>query len=106
MHQPLLLDSQIRDFVFIPLIIMIFFIGILRYSGRDLMMGKSAKIPDPIEISKQTIEKASEVLDIGKLQENIDGDGPHNNALARSAFLRNNCNYLPSQSIVLRKAYF
>ena len=105
MHQALVLDSQIRDFVFIPLIFMIFTIGILRYAGRDLMMGNSAKVPDQIQITKEMVEN-DEMIDLSKIQEQVEGEGPDNNALTRSSIIRSNANYLPSESIKLRKAFF
>lgn len=105
MHQSILLDSQIRDFVFIPLILMIFFIGILRYAGRDMLMGKTMKEPEPVLVSKQQIGDNSEA-DFDQIQKKIEGEGPDNSALQRSTRIREACNFLPSQSILKRKAYF
>lgn len=99
------MDSQIRDFVFIPLVFMIFLIGILRYAGRDLMMGKSQKIPDPVLVTKTAIEDDS-LIDFEEIQNHIEGDGPDNNALMRSTVFRNGCNFIPSTSVLKRKAYF
>ena len=85
---------------------MIFFIGVLRYASRDLMSGRSSKIPEQINITKQAIHNSEELIDFEKIQEEIEGDSPDSNALSRSTLLRNNSNYLPSQSVILRKAYF
>lgn len=105
MHQSLVLDNQIRDFVFIPLIFMIFCIGVLRYSARDLMMNKKSKIPDKVLVTRDMI-KNDEVIDFQKIQGEMESETSDNNALARSALVRNNCNYLPSQAVVQRKSYF
>lgn len=105
MHQALVLDSQIRDFVFIPLIVMVFFIGILRYAGRDLMMNKGKKDPDPIMITKEMLEN-DELIDLGEIQSQIEGTEHYNNALTRSGRFRVNCDHLPPDSIKIRKAYF
>lgn len=105
MHQSILLDGQIRDFVFIPLILMIFFIGILRYAGRDMLMGKSTKEPEPVIVTKQQIGDNSEA-DFEQIQKKIEGEGPDNSALLRSTRMREASNFLPSTSVVKRKAYF
>lgn len=105
MHQALVLDSQIRDFVFIPLIFMIFFIGILRYAGRDMMMGKGSKSPEQVRINKDMLKDES-LIDFQKIQSELEGEGPDNHALARSTQIRNNSNFLPAESVKLRKAYF
>lgn len=105
MHQALILDSQIRDFVFLPLIFMIFCIGILRYAGRDLMMGKSKKMPDPVMITPQMLDDDT-LIDFENIQSKVEGEGPDNNALTRSTIVRTNGHCLPAQSIKQRKAYF
>ena len=89
MHQALVLDSQIRDFVFIPLIIMVFFIGILRYAGRDIMMNKGKKDPEPLEITNEMCE-STKLIDLSKIQEEIKGTEPDSCAIARSAIIRAN----------------
>ena len=105
MHQSIVLDSQIRDFVFIPLILMIFLIGILRYTGRDMLMGKTVKTPEPVIITKQQISNNAEA-DFEQIQKKIEGEGPDNSALLRSTRMREACHFIPSPSILKRKAYF
>mmetsp|Transcript_19997 Transcript_19997/g.22326 ORF Transcript_19997/g.22326 Transcript_19997/m.22326 type:complete len:287 (-) Transcript_19997:44-904(-) len=105
MHQPIVLDGQIRDFVFIPLIIMVFFIGILRYAGRDLMMNKGKKDPEPLQITKEMLSN-DELIEFDKIQEEVTGDEPDNNALVRSQIMRANGHHIPAESMKKRKAYF
>lgn len=105
MHQALALDSQIRDFVFIPLIIMVFFLGVLRYAGRDLMMGRGKKDPDPVQITQDMLEN-DEPIDLKEIQGEIEGHEYMSNALTRSARFRSSCDFLPAESVKLRKAYF
>lgn len=105
MHQALVLDSQIRDFVFIPLILMQFLVGILRYGGRDIMMGRGKKEPEALKITKDMLEN-DELIDFDAIQDAHEGDDPDNNAISRSNLIRAQCNHLPAESIKLRKAYF
>ncbi len=105
MHQAIVLDSQIRDFVFIPLIVMVFFIGILRYSARDVMMNKGKKDPEPVVVTKDMLEN-DELIDLPEIQSQIEGHEHMGQALVRSARFRTNCDHLPPDAIKVRKAYF
>ena len=105
MQQALVIDSQIRDLVFIPLIIMVFFIGILKYAGRDLMMNRGKKDPEPLHITKSMIEN-TEPIEFEKIHESVEGDEPDNNAIQRSTIMRTNGHCLPAESVRKRKVYF
>ncbi|GAV03345.1 hypothetical protein RvY_13785 [Ramazzottius varieornatus] len=75
----LLLDPNIRTWIFIPIVIITFFIGILRHYVSILMAS-----PKPVQL--QQVKDTQ--------------------ALLRSRILRENGKYLPKSSFLMRKHYF
>lgn len=80
MEHDLLLDPQIRDWVFLPLIVIMFLIGILRHNVTALL--KSEPKPGDKEHLKQAM------------------------ALARSRTLRANSRFVPAAAFHARKQHF
>ncbi|CAK9295783.1 unnamed protein product [Gordionus sp. m RMFG-2023] len=78
MHD-LLLDSKIRIYVFLPIVVITFLVGIVRHYVSILLL------------STKTVE-------IQQIQDS--------QALIRSRFLRENGNFIPKQSFIARKNYF
>ena len=103
MHQAIVLDSQIRDFVFLPLIAMIFIIGVMRIYLRP---APESQAPKTISVSRQSIEGEPLEFDFKELKEEIPDDAKFGNAITRAAKLRKNGNYLPSSAVKNRKAFF
>ncbi|KAL9651281.1 hypothetical protein ABK040_001234 [Willaertia magna] len=80
-HTPatLVIDSQIRDWVLLPIVIFMLLFGILRHYVA--LMFRSSKTPP---LDKLT----------------------HSQTLLKGQILSKNCNYIPQQSFVARKVYF
>lgn len=73
-----MLDNEIRDFVFVPLIIMILLVGMLRYYSRDLMgsgpQNPAANKPTTMnQITKGALQ-SNEPLDFTAIQEGVPQD--------------------------------
>ena len=79
MQLPILLDSNIRDFVFIPLIIMIFLLGVVRIYAMELVKGpgSSSSAPSEIKLTKEQIHNENVEIDFAKLKQEIPEDVIH-----------------------------
>lgn len=105
MHQAIHLDPSIRDNVFLPLIFMIFMVGILRYYSRT-WFASSSPASAKLHIDKDAVQDIQNKVDYAKLAEEVKEDVRFGNALARSTRVRAAANYLPEHAVLNRKAFF
>ena len=105
MHQAIHLDPSIRDNVFLPLIFMIFMVGILRYYSRT-WFASSSPASVKLYIDKDAVQDIQNKVDYAKLAEEVKEDVRFGNALARSTRVRAAANYLPEHAVLNRKAFF
>lgn len=75
----LLLDSQIRKWVFLPIVVITFFVGILRHYVSILLTSQK-------KIEMQQLQDSQVMI--------------------RAMLLRENCKYIPKHSFIMRRHYF
>jgi hypothetical protein len=107
--------------VFVPLILLMVLISILRYFVTKLMYSPDSPVLQKVQLSHKTLKKTilereanfekDEApgldLDIPKtLESGIKQNDRETNALARSTRIRKACEYLPEDSVKIRKAFF
>ena len=118
MKQTLYLDPRIRDYVFVPLVVLMVIVALLRYYVTKIMYAPDNALLQPVAMSyrslKKTIfEKLTDFtkddpgeVNVLKLLEDVKSDFKDTNALARSSRIRTNCEYLPEDAVKARKSYF
>ena len=120
MHEKIYLDPRIRDYVFIPLVLLLFGMNMLRVMAMRYMNEPKNKLHEPASVSYKTLfgtifEKDSNVnrnlpedaIDINKcLEEGTDTNMREGAALKRSQRIRKNHEFLTESTIRTRKAYY
>jgi len=113
------IDPKIRDNVFVPLIILMFFVTILRFYLTKILNAKSNPLTEDCSISQKTLkntmfeldadmsrELPEGTIDLNKSLESIKPDVYCPTVVNRSTQIRKACEFLPEHSVKLRKAYF
>lgn len=120
MHAQLYMDPAIRDFVFLPLCLLMLAFNLLRSMGFRYLHEPKNSLMEPARLSfkalhqtlfetdaDMTKEAVQEQVDLHKmLEEGEAKQNRENYALVRSGKLRKNAEILPENSLKLRKAYF
>ena len=120
MHALIYIDPRIRDYVFLPLVFLMFALQFLRIMAMRYMNEPKNKLLDKAKCAYPTLfgtifEKDAdkerrlpeEQLDIVKMiEERTDTDARETQALARSTKIRAKAEWLPEKAIRNRKAYF
>ena len=107
--------------MFIPLVLLMILVSILRYFVTKLMHSPDSALLGKVQISHRTLKKTilekqadftKDVspgleLDLPKiLEEKVKTDLKEGSALARSTRIRKACEFLPEDSVKLRKAFY
>jgi ER membrane protein complex subunit 3 len=95
----LLLDPNIRTWVFVPIVVVTFFIGIIRHYVSILMA--SQKKVEGQQIKDTLVFSLSVMLPLLTFLFAL-----RRQALLRSRLLRENGKYIPKSSFLMRKHYF
>ena len=120
MHEKIFLDPRIRDYVFIPLVLLLFGMNMLRVMAMRYMNEPKNKLLEEASVSYKTLfgtifEKDSNVnrhlpeepIDINKcLEEGTDTNLREGQAIKRSQRLRKNHEFLTESTMRTRKAYY
>jgi hypothetical protein len=121
MKQTLFIDPRIRDNVFIPLVLLMILVSVLRYFITKLMYAPDSPLLAKVNLSIRTLKKTilekqadftkdeapGTELDLPKiLEEKIKPDIREGGALARSTRIRKSAEFLPEDAVKKRKAYF
>ncbi len=121
MKQTLFIDPRIRDNVFIPLLLLMILVSILRYFVTKLMYSPDSPLIAKVLISHRTLKKTmlekqadfskdsapGLELDLPKiLEEKVKPDIKEGSALTRSTRIRKACEFLPEDAIKLRKSFY
>lgn len=117
----LFFDPKIRDYVFLPMVILMFFVNYLRFYLTKLLNSNSNALLNPASISYRTLRNTmlenradenkeakaeDEEVDLNSCVAKIKDDMKHGSAVVRSSKLRTSANFLPEESVKRRKAYF
>jgi len=122
MHASLYIDPRIRDYVFIPLIVLMVVVQLMRIFGMKYMNEPKNRLLDPAKIAYRTLHgtlfladadlsrempENKEIIDIPKLLDSTeDSNAREIQALNRSARFRKSNEFLPENAIKTRKQYF
>ena len=120
MHDKIFIDPRIRDYVFLPLVFLMFNLQVLRLMAMRYMNEPKNKLLQQAKLSYATLfgtifEKDAdkerrmpeEPVDIVKmLEEKTDTDAREGQALSRSKKVRAKAEWLPESAVKNRKAYF
>ena len=120
MHAQLLIDPRIRDYVFLPLCVLMIAVQLLRIYGMKYMNEPKNPLLEPAQVSYKALqgtlfeadadmskELPSGQIDIAKILEEGDkGQNREVKAMLRSQKLRLCAEFLPENSLKVRKAYF
>lgn len=117
----LFFDPKIRDYVFLPMIVLMFFVNYLRFYLTKLLNSNSNPLLGKASLSYRTLrntmlenraDEAKEVkgedeeVDLDACLKKIKDDMKFGAAVMRSSKLRQTANFLPEESVKKRKAYF
>ena len=114
------MDPRIRDYVFVPLVFLMFTLQILRIMAMRFMNEPKNKMVEKAHVSYTSLfgtlfEKDADrerrlpdgQMDVLKIiEEGIEVDMREMQALARSKTLRKKADWLPEKAVQNRKAYF
>ncbi len=121
MKQTLYIDPRIRDNVFIPLVVLMVIVSLLRFFITKFLQSNDSPALQKVSLSHKTLKKTffekeanfekdeapGLSLDVPKLlDEGIKQNDRETNALARSTRLRKASEFLPEDSMRIRKAYY
>merc|ERR1712060_578999 len=120
MHAQLFLDPRIRDYVFVPLVFLMFNMQMLRIMAMRWMNEPKNKLLNPAKLAYATLfgtifekdadrerQLPDEQLDIPKLIESgTEVDHRETQALARSKKIRTKYEYMTERAVRTRKAYY
>lgn len=121
MVNALYFDPKIRDYVFLPMIVLMFFVNYLRFYLTKLLNSNSNPLLEKASLSYKTlrgtmlesrsdenkeIKQDGEEVDLNTCLEKIKDDIKYGAAVIRSNRIRKACNFLPEDSVKKRKAYF
>lgn len=120
MHAQIYLDARIRDYVFIPLVMLMVGVQLLRITAMRYLNAPSNKLLNPAKLSLGSLqgtyfekdadiqrELPAEPIDVKKcLEEGTTSDNKEGMALARSMRIRKNAEWLPEQAVKTRKAFY
>ena len=120
MHALIYIDPRIRDYVFLPLVFLMFGLQFLRIFLMRWMNEPKNKLKDKAQLAYSTLfgtifEKDAdkerklpdEPLDIIKmLEEGYEQDSKEGQALARSQQIRQLANWIPEKAVRVRKSYY
>ena len=122
MHAPLYIDPRIRDFVFIPLIVLMVVVQIMRIFAMKYMNEPKNRMLEPAKMGYRTLNgtlfeadadltrempEQQNQIDIPKLLDTTeDSNAREIQALARSGRVRKNAEFLPESAVKTRKQYF
>jgi hypothetical protein len=117
----LFFDPKIRDYVFLPMVVLMFFVNYLRFYLTKLLNSNSNPLLQKASISYRTLRNTmlenradenkeakgeDEEVDLNSCVAKIKDDMKHGAAVVRSSKIRSSANFLPEDSIKRRKAYF
>ena len=121
-EQNLMLDPNIRDFVFLPMVVIMLVLGLAKTFTRDIMGGQNEsqmvqKLKKPIKI---VLDESVEALDLEKILNEIEDETKHGyiqyiyiyiyiyyrQAHMRSQRILSRLAYLPEKAVRVRKSYF
>ena len=117
----LFFDPKIRDYVFLPMVILMFFVNYLRFYLTKLLNSNNNPLLQKASISYRTLRNTmlenradenkeakgeDEEIDLNNCVAKIKDDMKHGSAVMRSSKLRSAANFLPEDSVKRRKAYF
>lgn len=121
MKQTLFIDPRIRDNVFLPLIILMILVSLLRYFVTKIMYAPDSPLLQKVQLSHRTLKKTmlEKLADFGKdqapgtdldipkvLETNIKQDQREGSVLARSTRIRKSAEYLTEDAVKIRKSFF
>ena len=120
MHDKIFIDPRIRDYVFLPLVFLMFNLQVLRLMAMRYMNEPKNKLLEKAKLSYATLfgtifEKDAdkerrmpdEQVEIVKmLEERTDTDARETQALARSKKVRSKAEWLPEGAIKNRKQFY
>lgn len=119
MHSQIYLDPRIRDYVFIPLVFLMFAMQLTRIRAFQYMNETKNFLLDQARISDTTlretiieadfheaVEAPEESVDVQKKLDEIDANHKEGQALQRSARLRTDAGWLPENAVKTRKAFY
>ena len=121
MKQTLFIDPRIRDNVFIPLVVLMVLVSVLRFYVTKLMYAQDSPLLQKVQMSHKTLKKTMYEsiadfskdqapgvdMDVGKaLEDQIKTDAREGSALARSQRIRKASEYLTEDALKIRKAYY
>ena len=120
MHAQLQLDPRIRDYVFLPLVILMFSMQMLRFMVMRWMNDPKNKLLEKAKVAEVTLRDTIFAYDSNKdrmlpsepiemiklLGENTEVDTQEGLALSRSKKFRSMGNWLPERSVKQRKAFY
>lgn len=117
----LFFDPKIRDYVFLPMVILMFFVNYLRFYLTKLLNSNSNPLLEKASISYRTLRNTmlenradenkeskgeDDEVDLNAALAKIKDDIKHGSAVMRSSKLRQMANFLPEESVKRRKAYY
>ena len=117
----LFFDPKIRDYVFLPMVVLMFFVNYLRFYLTKLLNSNNNKLLDKASISYRTLRNTmlenradenkeskaeDEEVDLNASLAKVKDDMKHGSAVMRSSKLRSTANFLPEEAVKKRKAYF
>lgn len=120
MHSQLFIDPRVRDYVFLPLCILMVAVQLMRILGMRYMNEPKNALLDPAKLAYRTLhstlfecdadvsrEMPDEQVDIGKKLETCeDQNNREAQALKRAQRCRKNHEWLPESAVKNRKAFF
>lgn len=120
MHAQLYMDPAIRDYVFLPLCLLMLAFNLLRMMGFRYMHEAKNSLMEPARLSFKVLEKTMFPTDADMSKGEVQGPADiykmldqgeakekrENAALLRSGILRKNAEFLPENAVKLRKAFF
>ena len=120
MHTQLFLDPRIRDYVFVPLVFLMFTLQILRIMAMRYMNEPKNKMLDKAKVAYKSLfgtiferdadrerQMPDGQIDVLKIiEEGTETELRESQALARSKTTRKKADWLPERAIQNRKAYF
>jgi len=119
MHSQIYLDPRIRDYVFIPLVFLMFAMQLTRIRAFQYMSETKNFLLDQARVSdtclRETIieadfhkdvEAPEDVVDVPKKLDEIEANHKEGQALQRSARIRMEAGWLTESSVKTRKAFY
>ena len=119
MTQQHFFDPKIRDNVFLPMVVLMFLVNLLRFYFTKVLNTQSNSLTDNASMSHRNLkgtmlEHKADISkehwqsegDLDKCLKKIKDDVKFGRAMMRSTRIRQNANYLPENAVKQRKAYF